>query len=306
MQKIKRGLITQSLSGFYQVLSEGNFYVTKPRGNFRHQQVKPLVGDWVQFEPATSEDEIGRLIEVEERRNQLIRPSVANVDYALVMMSLVEPDFSYSLVDQFLVSVELHGIQPVLLLSKYDLLVEAVGEQQAAVQVAQIRATYEKIGYTVHIVTPNTQGVEQVKALIQDGIYVVMGQSGVGKSTLLNQLLPHETIETGEISQYLNRGRHTTREVTLYPLNQGMVADTPGFSALDFETIEKEDLAQYFPEIWRASAHCRFRSCVHLEEPGCAVKALLEQDELAPSRYQSYVQLYQKIEQRKPVYKRKK
>ena len=306
MQQTKEGIIIQSLSGFYQVLSEGAIHVTKPRGNFRHQQVKPLVGDLVQFEVGAEEEDLGRLVEVLPRRNQLIRPSVVNVDYALIMMSLVEPDFSYSLVDQFLVSVELHRIQPLLLLSKYDVLVDQIGETKAQARVQEIRAVYEPIGYPVHVVTPNSQGVEQVKRLIQTGIYVVMGQTGVGKSTLLNQLLPHQTIETGEISQYLNRGRHTTREVTLYPLNQGMVADTPGFSALEFDTIEKEELAQYFPEIWRMSEHCRFRSCLHLEEPNCAVKTAVEQLEIATSRYQSYLQLYQKIEQRKPIYNKRK
>lgn len=308
---IKEGIISQSLSGFYSVRSEGQTYVTKPRGNFRHQQLKPLVGDHVTFEweeglDPKADQALGRLIEVLPRRNQFVRPSVVNVDDALVVMSLVEPDFSYSLVDQFLASVTFHGIEPHLILTKYDLLLAQEGEEQAQDRVAQIQALYEAAGYTVTVMDPASDALANLSQLLHQGLYVVMGQSGVGKSTLLNQLLPQADIETGEISHYLGRGRHTTREVTLYPLNQALIADTPGFSALDFEQIEKEQVTQLFPEIQELSQECRFRSCLHLEEPGCAVKQALEAGNLAASRYQSYCQLVQKIDQRKPQYHLKK
>ena len=279
---IKEGIISQSLSGFYSVRSEGQTYVTKPRGNFRHQQLKPLVGDHVTFEweeglDPKADQALGRLIEVLPRRNQFIRPSVVNVDDALVVMSLVEPDFSYSLVDQFLASVTSHGIEPHLVLTKYDLLLAQEGEEQAQERVAQIQALYEAAGYTVTVMDPASDALANLSQLLHQGLYVVMGQSGVGKSTLLNQLLPHADIETGEISQYLGRGQ-----------------------------IEKEQVTQLFPEIQELSQECRFRSCLHLEEPGCAVKQALEAGSLAASRYQSYCQLVQKIDQRKPQYHLKK
>ncbi len=260
---IKEGIISQSLSGFYSVRSEGQTYVTKPRGNFRHQQLKPLVGDHVTFEweeglAPKADQALGRLIEVLPRRNQFVRPSVVNVDDALVVMSLVEPDFSYSLVDQFLASVTSHGIEPHLILTKYDLLLAQEGEEQAQDRVAQIQAVYEAAGYTVTVMDPESDALANLSQLLHQGLYVVMGQSGVGKSTLLNQLLPQADIETGEISHYLGRGRHTTREVTLYPLNQALIADTPGFSALDFEQIEKEQVTQLFPEIQELSQAPRF------------------------------------------------
>lgn len=297
------GIIYQAISGFYYIWSDDHSYVTKPRGNFRHQKMKPLVGDYVVFEPlADQEEAVGRLIEILPRQNALIRPPVANVDYALVVTSLKEPDFSYNLLDYFLVFVESHGIQPIIILTKADVLVDELGHDQAQDQLDQIRATYQASGYDLIVSDKSHEGLEAVKNLIQEGIYVVMGQSGVGKSTLLNQLIPAAEIETGAISQSLNRGKHTTREVTLYRYHQGLIADTPGFSAVDFSGIAKEDLGQYFPEIQQASRDCRFRSCLHLKEPGCQVKALVDQGKISKRRYQNYQQIFDKLQAQKPRY----
>lgn len=303
----KTGTIYQAISGFYYVWAEGESYATKPRGNFRHQQMKPLVGDRVIFELDLEDTASqGRIIEILPRENQLIRPAVVNVNYALIVMSLVEPEFSYNLLDHFLVSVELYHIEPIIILTKYDLLLEQVPLAEAQARIAQIRTVYQQIGYRCLVLDDEVARLTEIKDLIEQGIYVVMGQSGVGKSTLLNKLLPQANIETGEISDYLNRGRHTTREVTLYRLGEGLLADTPGFSALEFEEMDKEDLAQYFPEIWRAGEQCRFRSCLHQQEPGCHVKVEVEAGNIAESRYQNYCQLFTKITQRKPTYNKKK
>ena len=297
------GIIYQAISGFYYVWSNDQSFVTKPRGNFRHLKMKPLVGDYVVFEPlADQEEAVGRLVEILPRQNALLRPPVANVDFAIVVSSLREPEFSYNLLDYFLVFVESHGIQPIILLTKYDLLVADVGQDQAQAQVDQIRATYQAAGYDLLVNDQTQQGLEAVKHLIQEGTYVVMGQSGVGKSTLLNQLIPAAAIETGAISSSLNRGKHTTREVTLYRYHQGLIADTPGFSAVDLSQIAKEDLGQYFPEIHRASLECRFRSCLHINEPGCQVKALVDQGQITASRYQNYQQIFAKLQAQKPKY----
>lgn len=301
--QVHEGIIYQSLSGFYYIWSEGQEFTAKPRGNFRHQQMKPLVGDRVKFEVDPEDRESSaRLIEILPRKNCLIRPAIANVDYALVVTSLVEPDFSYNLLDYFLVTVESYDIQPIIILSKYDSLVEREGSSKAQVLVSEIKALYEKVGYQVFASDLTEASLAPVRAIIEPASYVVMGQSGVGKSTLLNQLLPDLSLETGEISQALNRGRHTTREVTLYRYDQGLIADTPGFSAIDFDQLTLENLGRTFPEIHHASSDCKFRTCVHLEEPACAVKEAVTSGEIAESRYQNYLQILERIRQRKPKY----
>ncbi|XJS09743.1 ribosome small subunit-dependent GTPase A [Aerococcaceae bacterium WGS1372] len=306
MEKIQ-GVIYQSISGFYYVWANNKSYATKPKGLFRHKNKKPLVGDDVIIEVDHNDQQSeSRLVEILKRRNELVRPSISNVDYAMVVTSLVEPNFSYNLLDYFLVSVESKHIEPIILLSKFDLLKDSMTEEEANQLVESIRTCYEPAGYQFVILQNDKSDVERIKNLIDQGTYVVMGQSGVGKSTLSNQLLPEIQIETASISESLNRGRHTTREVTLYPFQDSFIADTPGFSAIEFPDIEKEDLRFYFPEIREAGEHCKFRSCVHLNEPACHVKELVEQGEIAQTRYDNYVQIYERIEQRKTVYKRKK
>lgn len=303
---VKTGIIYQAISGFYYVWSEGESYATKPRGNFRHQQTKPLVGDVVKFEiDEADSNSNGRMIEIQERYNELVRPTVANVDYAFVVTSLIEPDFSYNLLDYFLVSVEANHIQPLILLTKFDLLVKQKGQEEAKAVVRKISKLYERIGYTVITMDASDESIERLTEQIEAGLYVIMGQSGVGKSTLLNRLLPEARIETAAISDALNRGRHTTREVTLYRFNKGMLADTPGFSAIEFTSLEKEELAACFPEFSEASDRCKFRSCLHINEPGCQVKELLAKGQIAESRYNNYLQIFERIEQRKPIYRKK-
>lgn len=297
------GIIYQSISGFYYVWSENQSYATKPRGNFRHLQMKPLVGDYVKFELDEEDPQsIGRLIEILPRQNELKRPNVANVDYALVVTSLTEPEFSYNLLDYFLVSVESHQIEPLIILSKYDLLCQQLGNKRAEDKLKEIKALYQSVGYQVYEIDQGSDRLDTLKSAITEGTYVVMGQSGVGKSTLLNQLIPTALINTAEISDSLNRGKHTTREVTLYRYHDGLLADTPGFSSVDFDQIQKEDLAKTFPEIREAGYNCRFRSCMHVNEPHCQVKKEVENGSIASSRYQNYLQILEKIEQRKPKY----
>ncbi|MBS4461446.1 ribosome small subunit-dependent GTPase A [Aerococcaceae bacterium zg-B36] len=306
-KEVRKGLIYQAISGFYYVWSQEESFATKPRGNFRHQQIKPLVGDEVEFEVDIEDEKSeSRIIKILPRKNSLVRPPVANVDYALVVMSLVEPDFSYNLLDHFLVSLESNHISPYIILTKKDVLVEKRGQEAADDLINDIRQVYRAAEYPVLVKEESNQFIEQLAGHVESGIYIVMGQSGVGKSTLLNQLLPNSNIQTAEISDYLNRGRHTTREVTLYPWNDGLLADTPGFSAIEFPEVEKEQLGEYFPEIWQQSQHCRFRGCLHINEPNCAVKQAVDLNEIAVSRYQNYCQILEKIEQRKPIYRKKK
>ena len=290
-----KGQIRKAISGFYYVYTDGETYQTRGRGNFRNRKITPLVGDHVIFESENKTD--GYLLEVLPRKNQLLRPPVANIDLGVVVTSLVEPTFSYNLLDRFLVMLEYESIEPIIYLTKTDLVTEDT-------QLKEIKETYEKIGYPVII--PKEQGdTAELVRYFPENLTVFMGQSGAGKSTLLNEISPELALETGEISDSLGRGRHTTRHVELLPLYDGLVADTPGFSSIDFLVIEPAELSKQFPEFVEASAHCRFRECMPVKEPDCEVKRRVEAKEIAQTRYNNYLQFLQEIEKRKPMYNKK-
>ena len=290
-----QGQLKKALSGFYYIQHEGNLYQTRARGNFRKRKVKPLVGDFVEFESTSLTD--GYLLEIFPRKNELVRPPVANVDQVIVVASLVEPDFSYHLLDRFLVSLEQKQIEPVIYLSKVDLLGDAT-------LLEEIKATYHLAGYRVIIGDEN--GLNQVKALLKNRLTVLAGQSGAGKSTLLNQLVPGLALETGEISEALNRGKHTTRHVELIDVAKGLVADTPGFSSIDFFDLEVTDLPKMFPEFVVLQDACRFRECSHTHEPDCAVKEALAEGKIAQIRYDNYLLFLQELKNQRPTYQKKK
>ena len=220
-----------------------------------------------------------------------MRPPIVNIDQAVVIMSAKEPDFNPNLLDRFLVLLEHKGIHPILYISKLDLL-DCEDELDEFLQV------YRTIGYDV------VQSVEELLPLLADKITVFMGQTGVGKSTLLNKIAPDLQLETGEISESLGRGRHTTRAVSFYNLNGGKIADTPGFSSLDYEVSTTEDLNQAFPEIAEFSKSCKFRTCTHTHEPNCAVKPAVESGRIAIFRFDNYLQFLSEIENRRETYKK--
>lgn len=290
-----QGQLKKALSGFYYIQHEGNLYQTRARGNFRKRKVKPLVGDFVEFESTSLTD--GYLLEIFPRKNELVRPPVANVDQVIVVASLVEPDFSYHLLDRFLVSLEQKQIEPVIYLSKVDLLVETT-------LLEEIKATYHLAGYRVIVGDEN--GLGQVQVLLKNRLTVLAGQSGAGKSTLLNKLVPGLALETGEISEALNRGKHTTRHVELIDVAKGLVADTPGFSSIDFFDLEVTDLPKMFPEFVVLQDMCRFRECSHTHEPDCAVKAALAEGKIAQTRYDNYLLFLQELKNQRPTYQKKK
>lgn len=288
------GQIRKALSGFYYVASEGEIHQTRARGNFRKKKLTPLVGDDVVF--SSEENSEGYILELLPRKNELVRPPVANVDQGVIVTSLIEPNFSYNLLDRFLVTLENKNIQPIIYLSKTDL----VADQSL---VAEIRAVYESLGYPV---IDGEQDKQKLTALFADKLTVFMGQSGAGKSTLLNKVSPGLNLVTGEISDALGRGRHTTRHVELLDLFDGLVADTPGFSSIDFLEIAADELPKEFPEFRAAAPACRFRECRHVKEPGCEVKQQVETGEIAQTRYDNYLQFLQEIENRRPIYKKNK
>ncbi|WP_267201720.1 ribosome small subunit-dependent GTPase A [Limosilactobacillus kribbianus] len=291
---MKEGIIQQSLSGFYDVISDGEIYRTRGRGNFRKKKIKPIVGDAVEFED-------GYLLKVLPRRNSLVRPPVANVDAAVVVTAATQPVFSANLLDRQLIALERQKITPLVYFSKTDLLDSADYQQ-----IATVAAGYRQIGYAVFC---NRQpfAQDQLTALqeqLRGKTVTMMGQTGAGKSTLLNHLAPDLHLATGEISQALKRGRHTTRKVSLLNVGGALIADTPGFSSYETFDMTVEELPQLFPEMVRLAPECKFRGCLHIKEPHCAVKAALENGIIMNSRYDDYLQFHELIANQKPNYKK--
>ena len=289
---MQEGIIQQSLSGFYDVISDGQIYRTRGRGNFRKKGIKPLVGDHVEFED-------GYLLAIEPRKNQLVRPLVANVDDAVVVTAATQPTFSSNLLDRQLIALELQKVKPILFFSKVDLLNE--DEFQHLKSVAD---GYREIGYSVYFNAQpfNETDLQNLLNQLKGKVVTMMGQTGAGKSTLLNHLSPELDLPTGAISQALKRGRHTTRKVTLLNVDDALIADTPGFSSYEDFTMTKEQLPQLFPEMRAIATECKFRGCLHLKEPGCAVKTAVEHGKIMQTRYDNYVQFQELIKSQKPKY----
>ncbi|MCM0598728.1 ribosome small subunit-dependent GTPase A [Periweissella fabalis] len=296
------GQIRQLLAGYYDVAtSDGTIYRTRARGNFRKRGITPLVGDYVDFQSDNQEE--GYILEVHPRKNSLVRPPVANIDRAIVVTAAAEPDFSDNLLDRQLVAVEEMNIEPVIYFTKTDLL-----SAEQLDHLHTVAAGYRKIGYQTLV--PNDafapEALTELSAEFTNHLAVFMGQTGAGKSTLLNHILPDLNLATGEISQALSRGRHTTRMVGLHEINGGLVADTPGFSSYEVFKMPANELSHFFPEFLAASVECRFRGCVHINEPGCAVKTGLEHGDFMQSRYTNYRAFYDLIVNQKPDYRKNK
>ena len=295
MIKQTDGIVVGLISGFYDVQTGNQIIRTRARGLFRKNKEKPTVGDHVKIQ--VDEQGTSYLTEILPRVNLIGRPALANVDHVLLVISAVEPDFSLQLLDRYLTFFSWQKVAVSIYLSKSDLVDEA--------KLAKIKASlsyYVKIGYPVFY-----QWEELAKklpsAIESQQIWTLAGQSGAGKSTLINHLKQDIEQETAAISTSLNRGKHTTRTVQLFPLGEGFLADTPGFSAIDFTPIKINDLCNYFVEFKRASVKCKFRGCQHIKEPKCEVKNLVEKQEITQSRYDNYLQMRSEIENgRMPEY----
>ncbi|TFE03538.1 ribosome small subunit-dependent GTPase A [Jeotgalibacillus sp. R-1-5s-1] len=290
------GKIMKALSGFYYVKDEERVIQCRGRGVFRKQKLTPLVGDYVEYQ--AENDQEGYILDLKSRKNELVRPPIANIDQAVLVFSAIEPDFSTSLLDRFLVLVESHDIDPVICISKMDLLNDEQTER-----INRFAEDYRKIGYPVILSSAKWEdGMDQLKPWLEDQVTVFAGQSGVGKSSILNALNPALELKTDAISNSLGRGKHTTRHVELIGIGSGFVADTPGFSALEFTELEVDQLPLCFPEMVKASDDCKFRGCLHLNEPKCAVKEYVDKGEIKEYRYQHYQQFHEEIKSRKPRY----
>ena len=290
------GKIVKALSGFYYVFSEGKIIQCSGRGIFRKNKITPLVGDEVVFQ--AENDLEGYLLEIKERKNSLVRPPIANVDQVILVFSAIEPEFSTALLDRFLVLIEYNRIRPVICITKMDLINDE--EKKRIVEIAE---DYREAGYPVLLTSSETdEGLEKLVPYLNGVISVFAGQSGVGKSSLLNALKPELELKTDDISNHLGRGKHTTRHVELIQVGDGLVADTPGFSSLEFTEIEEEELNDCFPEIQKISENAKFRGCLHLAEPKCAVKKGVENGEIPTYRYEHYKEFLEEIKNRKPRY----
>jgi len=291
---VKTGRIIKSLSGVYRVDVNGQMYDTKPRGLFRKNKFSPIVGDVVDFEVENITE--GYIHHVHERKNELKRPPVSNVDHLVLVMSAVEPEFSTQLLDRFLVIAHSYHMRPRILVTKRD--ITSPNMQNTILQTLKV---YEKMGYNTQFISVEDH-IGEVFTQWGEGLVVLSGQSGVGKSTLLNKYFPELDIETQHISKALNRGRHTTRHVELFERENGFIADTPGFSALDFNHIQKDEVKHYFMEINEYGEQCKFRDCNHINEPKCNVKNEIEKGNIARFRYEHYLQLFKEIANRKERY----
>ena len=293
---MEEGRIIKALSGFYYVKTEDDIYACRGRGVFRKRKINPLVGDFVKFDKTN--DKEGYIIEVEPRINELVRPPIANINQALIVTSAKMPDFSPLLLDRFLVLIESKNVTPIIFITKTD-----ISSSEEMETIESYRRDYEEIGYAVEfVISKEGSELTNLNHYFKNNVTVIAGQSGVGKSSILNALNPLLLIEIDEISMSLGRGKHTTRHVELVEVGGGLVADTPGFSALEFNEIELEELAECFPEMRELKDLCRFRGCMHHQEPNCAVKKAVDVGDIKVYRYENYLSFFKEIQSRKPRY----
>lgn len=288
MTKQTEGIIIGLIAGFYDVQTKDQVVRTRARGLFRKTKMKPVVGDRVKIQ--IDEQGTSYLVEVLPRTNLIGRPALANVDHVLLVMSAVEPDFSLQLLDRYLTFFSWQKVAVSIYLSKSDLI-----DANRFNEISKSLAYYVKIGYLVYYKWEDL-AAKLPLAISSAQIWTLAGQSGAGKSTLINHLKKDLKQKTGAISTSLNRGKHTTRTVQLFKLGEGFLADTPGFSALDFTPIKINELCNYFVEFKKASAKCKFRGCQHLKEPKCEVKKLVEEKQFLQSRYDDYLLMRSEIE----------
>lgn len=285
-----KGKIVKGISGFYYVYVAGTgIYECKAKGIFRNQKIKPLVGDDVEILVLDEEKKIGNVEKILPRTKELIRPAVANIDMALVIFAAAKPDPNFNLLDRFLCMMEYQKVPVTICFNKCDLV---TGEQREKLQ-----NIYAPAGYELLFTSAKTQeNVEKLRSVLQGKMTAVAGPSGVGKSSLINDLQDTVQMQTGGISDKIERGKHTTRHSQIIPIAKDTyIMDTPGFSSMDLPGFSKEDLWMCYPEFVRYEPECRFIGCSHIGEPDCGVKTALAEGMISQVRYDNYVQLYQEM-----------
>ena len=289
-----KGKIIKGIAGFYYIHVENHgIYECKAKGGFRNKKIKPYVGDLVEIDIIDEAHKKGNIVSILPRLNALIRPTVANVDQAMIIFALTSPEPNLGLLDRFLITMQLQGLKTTICFNKLD-----IGSDAAAKKLSRI---YENCGYEVLFVSvAEGVGLEKVKKRLKGKTTVLAGPSGVGKSSLMNYLNPDAEMETGAVSEKIQRGRHTTRHSEIFYLGDGTyLMDTPGFTSLYLQDIEPEQLKDYFAEFEPYEGKCRFNGCVHIHEPDCAVKEALAQGKIHNVRYESYIGLYEELKAQK-------
>lgn len=274
-----QGIIIKAISGFYYVETADGIVECKAKGVFRKKGITPLVGDTVMIEDNT-------VSEVMPRKNEMLRPPAANLDRVLTIVSAADPEPNLFVLDKIIAVCEFKGIEPIIVVTKTDIK-----------DGTSLYDLYSNAGYTVILTNPEIDNVEEIRVVLKDKITLFVGNTGVGKSTLLNRIFPNLELKTAEISTKLGRGRHTTRHVEMYKLPEGgYVADTPGFSTVEpeqYDRILKEDLQHCFKEFEEYIGECKFQDCSHRVEKGCAVLDALNDGKIAKSRHESYTMIYE-------------
>lgn len=289
-----QGKIIKGIGGFYYVHLPGKgVYECKAKGLFRKMGMKPLVGDDADVQVLDEGAGTGNIVSILPRKNQLIRPAVSNVDQAMVIFSVVKPEPNFHLLNSFLVMMERQKVPCVICFNKVDI--------ASKEQVEAIRSIFIGTDYPVFFASAREEkGIETIKDILRDKTTTVAGPSGVGKSSLINSIQQDVTMETGDISKKIERGRHTTRHSELIALEDGgYIMDTPGFSSLSVDFIEKEEIKEYFPEFLKYEPKCRFQGCAHIHEPDCAVKNALAEGMISRVRYDDYVMFYEQCKEKR-------
>ena len=289
-----QGKIIRGIAGFYYVhVVESGVYECKAKGIFRKDGIKPLVGDDVEIDILDEKDMEGNIMQILPRRNDLIRPAVANIDQALVVFAAAKPKPHFQLLDRFLVMMESKEIPAILCFNKSDIVDDA--------EIASLKEIYENCGYPLLFTSAKEEtNIDELKELLRGKTTAIAGPSGVGKSSLINQLQSGVKMETGSISRKIERGKHTTRHSELIVLEEGSyIMDTPGFSSLYVGDMEKEELKYCFPEFSAYEGKCRFNGCSHTHEPGCAVREAVEEGKIHRMRYEDYTFLYRELQEKK-------
>lgn len=294
-----QGKIVKGIAGFYYVYVKekngagGNIYECKAKGIFRKDNRKPLVGDNVEIAIIDEENKIGNIEDILPRENALVRPAVANIDQALVIFAVTKPEPNLNLLDRFLLMMRQQEKKCIICFNKTDL--------ASAHETEKLFSVYEKSGCPVLFVSAkNKQGMEELLSRLQGKTTTVAGPSGVGKSSIINGIQSEITMETGDISEKIARGKHTTRHSELIAIGEEtFIMDTPGFSSLGMFEIEKDELKYYYPEFEELEGKCRFKGCNHMDEPGCAVKSAVEEGKIDLRRYENYKLLYEELKGRK-------
>ena len=289
-----QGKIIKGIAGFYYVhVVEFGVYECKAKGVFRKEKIKPLVGDVVEIDILDEVEKKGNIVGILERTNELIRPAVANIDQALVVFAVTKPKPHFNLLDRFLVMMESKGIPVILCFNKKDIATEE--------EIQQLKDIYANCGYEIVFTSAReNQNIEDVKTLLKNKTTAIAGPSGVGKSSIINLLQENVQMETGSISEKIERGKHTTRHSELIWIEDNTyIMDTPGFSSLYTNEFEKEELKNYFTEFEPYEGTCRFLGCDHVHEPDCAVKEALAEGKIHPIRYENYLEMYKELKEKR-------